>query len=346
MELFTKIDIPASSTRIDYTSRIAFFGSCFADNISEQFAARKFGVLANPFGTVYNPISIAGQIKAIADGKVFGESDVFQDARGLQDVSGKQDARRPWHSWDAHGSLSGLTREECIEKLNNAATRTREFLQQADVVFITLGTAFVYFLKDGRAVANCHRQNPALFERRMITVEEAAQALREIVECLRVPHIVFTVSPLRHMADGAHNNTLSKATLQLAVEKAKAGMQASANSISYFPSYEIVMDELRDYRFYDSDMVHLSEIAEEYIFERMVGYYCDENTRTNIARVEKFMKMANHRITDPDSPATKNFLQKIRNEAIILESQIPGLDLKLPQSGSQATSCCKARYPY
>lgn len=346
MELFTKIDIPASSIRIDYTSRIAFFGSCFADNISAQFAARKFGVLANPFGTVYNPVSIAGQIKAIADGKVFGESDVFQDARGLQDVSGKQDARGPWHSWDAHGSLSGSTREECIEKLNDAATRTREFLQQADVVFITLGTAFVYFLKDGRAVANCHRQNPALFERRMITVEEAAQALREIVECLRVPHIVFTVSPLRHMADGAHNNTLSKATLQLAVEKAKAGMQASANSISYFPSYEIVMDELRDYRFYDSDMVHLSEIAEEYIFERMVGYYCDENTRTNIARVEKFMKMANHRITDPDSPATKNFLQKIRNEAIILESQIPGLDLKLPQSGSQATSCCKARYPY
>lgn len=336
MELFTKVDIPASSIRIDYTSRIAFFGSCFADNISAQFSARKFGVLANPFGTVYNPVSIAGQIRAIADGKVFGEGDIFQDARH----------EGPWHSWDAHGSLSGSTREECIEKLNDAATRTREFLQQADVVFITLGTAFVYFLKDGRAVANCHRQNPALFERRMITVEEAAQALREIVECLRVPHIVFTVSPLRHMADGAHNNTLSKATLQLAVEKAKAGMQASANSISYFPSYEIVMDELRDYRFYDSDMVHLSEIAEEYIFERMVGYYCDENTRTNIARVEKFMKMANHRITDPDSPATKNFLQKIRNEAIILESQIPGLDLKLPQSGSQATSCCKARYPY
>ena len=334
MELFTRVDTSAADFRIDYTSRISFFGSCFADNISAQFAARKFGVLANPFGTVYNPVSIAGQIRAIADGKVFGESDVFQDARGLQDVSGKQDARGPWHSWDAHSSLSAATREECIEKLNNAATRTREFLQQADVVFITLGTAFVYFLKDGRVVANCHRQDPALFERRMITVEEAAQALREIERVLRKIRtdirIVFTVSPLRHMADGAHNNTLSKATLQLAVEKAKAGMQASANSISYFPSYEIVMDELRDYRFYDSDMVHLSEIAEEYIFERMVGYYCDENTRTNIARVEKFMKMANHRITDPDSPATKNFLQKIRNEAIILESQIPGLDLKLP----------------
>ncbi len=331
MELFTKIDIPASSIRIDYTSRIAFFGSCFADNISAQFAARKFGVLANPFGTVYNPVSIAGQIKAIADGKVFGESDVFQDARGLQDVSGKQDARRPWHSWDAHGSLSGLTHEECIEKLNNAATRTREFLQQADVVFITVGTAFVYFLKDGRAVANCHRQDPALFERRMITVEEAARALREIERDLRKIRtdirIVFTVSPLRHMADGAHNNTLSKATLQLAVEKATAGMQASANSVSYFPSYEIVMDELRDYRFYDSDMVHLSKTAEEYIFERMVEAYCDEKTRTNIVRVEKFMKMAGHRIIDASSHATQEFKKKLASQAADLEKQIAGLSL-------------------
>lgn len=351
MELFTKIDIPASSIRIDYTSRIAFFGSCFADNISAQFTARKFGVFANPFGTVYNPVSIAGQIKAIADGKVFGESDVFQDACG------------PWHSWDAHGSLSGSTREECIEKLNNAATRTREFLQQADVVFITLGTAFVYFLKDGRAVANCHRQDPALFERRMITVEETARALREIERDLRKIRtdirIVFTVSPLRHMADGAHNNTLSKATLLLAINSIKQKAMDSIGSTSlqndkasrasagvysricetqqscaprndiaeYFPSYEIVMDELRDYRFYDSDMVHLSETAEEYIFERMVGCYCDEKTRTNIARVEKFMKMANHRVSDTRSPASASFAQKAITQAKTLEKDIPGLDL-------------------
>ncbi|SOE76368.1 GSCFA family protein [Fibrobacter sp. UWT3] len=354
MELFTKIDIPASSIRIDYTSRIAFFGSCFADNISAQFAARKFGVLANPFGTVYNPASIARQIRAIADGKVFGEKDVFQDARGLQDDSGKQDARwkqdarRPWHSWDAHSSLSGSTREECIEKLNNAATRTREFLQQADVVFITLGTAFVYYLKDasattgngdahGRAVANCHRQDPALFERRMITVEEAAQALREIVHDLRKIRtdirIVFTISPLRHMGDGAHNNTLSKATLQLAVNNVinKVTTVPSASSgtlpVSYFPSYEIVMDELRDYRFYADDMVHLSKTAEEYIFERMAESYCSEKTRADIAQVEKLMKMANHRIADPESPATHAFAEKILAQAGELEKKIPGLNL-------------------
>lgn len=366
MELFTKIDIPASSIRIDYTSRIAFFGSCFADNISAQFAARKFGVLANPFGTVYNPVSIAGQIKAIADGKVFEEKDVFQDARGLQDDSGKQDARGnqdargPWYSWDAHGSLSGATREECIEKLNNAATRTREFLQQADVVFITLGTAFVYYLKDGgsssvgdahgRAVANCHRQAPALFERRMITVEEAARALENIVQDLtrikrdwiatptardddRKFHIVFTVSPLRHMGDGAHNNTLSKATLQLAVNNVinKVTTVPSASSgtlpVSYFPSYEIVMDELRDYRFYADDMVHLSKTAEEYIFERMAETYCSEKTRADIAQVEKLMKMANHRIADPESHATHAFAEKILAQAGELEKKIPGLNL-------------------
>ncbi|MBQ9226111.1 MAG: GSCFA domain-containing protein [Fibrobacter sp.] len=353
MELFTKIDIPASSIRINYTSRIAFFGSCFADNISAQFAARKFSVLANPFGTVYNPVSIAGQIRAIADGKVFGEKDVFQDARGLQDVRGKQDARGPWYSWDAHGSLSGATREECIEKLNEAAKRTREFLKQADVVFITLGTAFVYYLKDGdsssvgnahgRAVANCHRQAPALFERRMITVEEAARALENIVRDLHrlnpKSHIVFTVSPLRHMGDGAHNNTLSKATLLLAINSIKqktmdsigsASLQndkASRASTGYFPSYEIVMDELRDYRFYADDMVHLSKTAEEYIFERMAETYCSEKTRADIAQVEKLMRMANHRIADPESPATHAFAEKILAQAGELEKKIPGLDL-------------------
>ena len=316
MELFTRVDSPVANFNIDYTSRIAFFGSCFADNISAQFSARKFNVLANPFGTVYNPVSIATQIRAIASGKVFGEGDVFQDARSAQD------ARGPWYSWDAHGSLSAATHEECIAKLNDAASSAREFLQQANVVFITLGTAFVYFLKDGRAVANCHRQDPALFDRRMISVEEATQALENIVQDLHrinpEAHIVFTVSPLRHMADGAHNNTLSKATLQLAVGK---------SGTEYFPSYEIVMDELRDYRFYESDMVHLSKTAEEYIFGRMADTYCSEKTRADMAKVEKFMKMANHRIQDPDSPATRAFAEKILAQARALEKSIPGLNL-------------------
>ena len=349
MDFFTKIDIPAADWQIDYNSRLAFFGSCFADNISAQFASRKFNVLANPFGTVYNPLSAAMQIKAIANGKIFGESDVFQDMR-LGVSESRNEIRGPWHCWNAHGSLSGATREECIAKLNAATQEAREFLQKADVVFITLGTAFVYFLRgNGVAVSNCHRQNPNLFIRKMISVDHAAEALKSIVRDLlklkndriippsvrndeqgknREFHIVFTVSPLRHLSDGAHENTLSKATLQLAIEKViREIVTESATTISYFPSYEIVMDELRDYRFYDDDMIHLSKTAEGYIFERMAETYCSEKTREDIRKVEKFMKMANHRIVDSQSPASREFAQKLAAQAEELEKEIAGLNL-------------------
>ena len=336
MNLYTKVDIPATNFKIDYSSRLAFFGSCFADNISAQFAERKFKVMANPFGTVYNPISLASQLKAIAEGKVFKDKDVFKDERcdGL------------WHCWSAHSSLSAHTREECINKLNAATMQTRDFLQKADIVFVTLGTSFVYFLKgNGEPVSNCHRQDPNLFTRRMISVEEATDSIREIVTSIRQLNpntsIVLTVSPLRHMSDGAHNNTLSKATLQLAINNVlleiatvatlprndNVSRVSAGDFIEYFPSYEIVMDELRDYRFYESDMVHLSRTAEEYIFERMADTYCSEITRGHIAKVEKFLKGARHRIQDESSPATQDFLKKINAQAAQLETEIPGLNL-------------------
>lgn len=328
MNFFSKVDIPASDLRIDYKSNLVFIGSCFADNISAQFASRKFKVQANPFGTVYNPVSLASQIKATANEKIFDEQDVFKDERsdGL------------WHCWNAHSSLSGRTREECIAKLNTATTHARVYLQEADVVFVTLGTAFVYYLNEsGKVVSNCHRQDPKLFTRRMISVEEATKAIYETAAHIRQlnqnAHIIFTVSPLRHLNDGAHNNTLSKATLQLAIDKVLHGHREKPKAtkqsiIEYFPSYEIVMDELRDYRFYNSDMVHLSETAEEYIFERMVETYCNDTTRDNMAKVERFLKMANHRIQDANSPATKEFQEKMKAQAIELEKQIPGLNLK------------------
>jgi hypothetical protein len=303
------------------------------------------------------------QIKAIANGKIFGEADVFLDTR----LASGSEIRGPWHCWNAHGSLSAATREECIAKLNETTANARVFLQKADTVFITLGTAFVYFLRgNGVAVSNCHRQNPNMFIRKMISVDHAAEALKSIVHDLlkikndwiasssvrndeqgknREFHIIFTVSPLRHLSDGAHGNTLSKATLQLAVDKviqeiASPGSHAplgvsvarndvGAETISFFPSYEIVMDELRDYRFYDDDMIHLSKTAEGYIFERMVETYCSEKTREDIRKVEKFMKMANHRIVDSQSPASKEFAQKLAAQAEELEKEITGLNLNI-----------------
>ena len=315
MEFSTRVKIPESSIRIDYNSRLAFFGSCFADNISAQFASKKFKVFANPFGTVYNPLSIECNIQNIVEAKVFGEQDVFKDERsdGL------------WHCWDAHSSLSAKTKEECIAKLNNTCAQAREFLRQADTVFITIGSAFVYSL-GGNVVANCHRQDPRLFERRLISVEEASLSIQRIASLLRNMNrdirIVFTVSPIRHLGDGAHGNNLSKATVLLAINKALEEIDGE-----YFPSYEIVMDELRDYRFYNDDMIHLSKTAEEYIFERMTETYCDNTTRENMAKVEKFLKMANHRIQDESSPASLELKQKIATQAKELEKQIPGLIL-------------------
>ena len=269
--------------------------------------------MANPFGTVYNPVSLASQIEAIADGKVFGEEDVFQDTRcdGL------------WHCWNAHSSLSGATKEECTNKLNVATTHAREFLQKTSVIFITLGSAFVYSL-NGNVVANCHRQDSRLFERRLISIEEASQSIQKIVALLRGMNrdirIIFTVSPIRHLGDGAHGNNLSKATVLLAINNALEKVDAE-----YFPSYEIVMDELRDYRFYSDDTIHLSKTAEEYIFERMVETYCDSTTRENMAKVEKFLKMANHRIQDENSPATQKLKKKLASQAAELERLITGL---------------------
>ena len=322
MNFLSKVDIPASDLRIDYKSNLVFIGSCFADNISAQFASRKFKVLANPLGTIYNPLSIALMVKNIADGKVFGEEDVFQDTRcdGL------------WHCWDAHSSLSGATKEECIGKLNAAATQARDFLKKANVIFITLGSAFVYSL-NGNVIANCHRQDPRQFERRLISVDEAAEAIQKIVALLRDMNrnarIVFTVSPIRHLGDGAHGNNLSKATVLLAINKeiSTSPLAPRNDTVDYFPSYEIVMDELRDYRFYSDDMIHLSRTAEEYIFERMVETYCDSTTRENMAKVEKFLKTANHRIQDENSPATQELKKKLASHAAELERQITGLKL-------------------
>jgi hypothetical protein len=302
LNLLTKIEIPKASSKIDYSKKLAFFGSCFADNISRLFANRKFQVLANPFGTVYNPLSLSDFFKNIQTRISFNHTHVFQD---LKDNS--------WHSFYAHSILSAKTEKECMDNLNLAAVKTLNFLENADFIFITLGTAFVYCLKSSNSpVFNCHKQNPELFSRELISVEQATNALENIVRYLiqikqnkERLNIVFTVSPLRHLADGFHENTLSKSTLHLAIQKVILNFSDKNVSLEYFPSYEIVMDELRDYRFYDSDMIHLSETAEEYIFEKMITTYCSEDFQNSIAEVEKFLKSAQHNIKDIHSLSTK-----------------------------------------
>lgn len=327
MNFFTKVDILPADFKIDYRSNLFFIGSCFADSISHKWGSRKFQTLVNPFGTVYNPLSIESQIAKLCEEK-----------------------SQSWNRWDYQGIRTG-------EDINKTVVKSRQFLQKADVVFITLGTAFVYFLKEtGKAVANCHKEPAELFERRLISVEEAAEALRNIcrwiLHCVQNDNadadlrqhdvggdvrqhdvgggvrIVFTVSPIRHLNDGAHGNNLSKATLQLAVEKVcKEFANQEFAAVSYFPSYEIVMDELRDYRFYAEDMTHINATAEDYIFERMVETYCDKTTIASMKQVEKFMKTASHRIEDASSPRTVELAKQQIARAQELETQIAGLSL-------------------
>ncbi len=316
MNFFTPVEIEKSSFSIDYTSKLVFIGSCFAENISKYFENAKFQCLVNPSGILYNPLSISMMIENVLSGRRYSDKDFFFDGT-------------LYNSYDFHGRFSDSDLQKAVIKANDSMEKAYVFFKTADVVFITLGTAFVYFLKEnGLPVANCHKQLSEKFLRRLISVSEVENALKNIVENLqninKSIQIVFTISPLRHFRDGAHNNNLSKSTLHLGTNFVIKNYEF----VHYFPSYEIVMDELRDYRFYEKDMVHLSETSEEYIWQKIKQTYFSDKVSLQVERVEKFMKSVGHRIENPFSLASKAFFEKNIFTAKRLESEIQGLNLE------------------
>ena len=315
MNLFTEVKIPKSNINLSYKSKLMFVGSCFADNISAYFENAKFSCLTNPFGTLYNPISINALFDMIINRKEFVNDDFFY-SRGM------------YSSYLLHSDLSNKDIHTAVADTNKALTESYNYLQQASILFITLGTAWVYYLNEnGKAVANCHKQNPKLFTRKLLTVEESSAALHKI--CTNVLsfnpdiRIVLTVSPIRHIADGATDNSLSKSTLLLSVNQ----IVSTFASVEYFPSYEIMIDELRDYRFYSENLTHPSKMAEQIIFEKLLSTFCSKAVVNQITLVQNFMKSANHKIISPESPETKQFATAQLQRAMQLESQISGLDL-------------------
>lgn len=321
MEFFTKVDIPKSNISIDYKSKLAFFGSCFAENISRFFVDAKFCCLVNPTGIIYNPLSIRQMVENVVDNKIYSESDFFYDGNS-------------YSCFDFHSLYSRGTLQEALNVANDRVSETRKFLYNADILFVTLGTAFVYFLTDcpGLPVNNCHKQKPETFVRRLVSVAEVADALSDAVARLRNfnPNlkIVFTVSPIRHWKDGAHSNRLSKSTLHLGVEQVLSRFE----NCEYFPSCEILEDELRDYRFYAEDMIHPSELTEKIIWRRLRDTYVNKVCDSQISRVEKFMQAAKHRFFDENSPNSIEFCKKNLQLAILLESEIQGLDLNFEKN--------------
>ena len=280
MKLQTTVDIKPSEWKIGYGDKILMLGSCFSDEIGRQIAERKMQVTCNPFGTLYNPLSIANAIQTSAVSHQ--PSVVFYD--GL------------WHSMAHHGSFSRATREEAEKAVADSVEAMQRALDEATVVIVTFGTAWVYELsaishQPSVIVGNCHKMPEKWFRRRRLTVEEIVEAWQPILAQYPDKRWLFTVSPIRHVRDGLHENQVSKATLLMAVE----AIRSQHSEVSYFPSYEILMDELRDYRFYADDLVHPSSLAVEYIWERFCETFCTSQTINAMHLAHKEWKFAHHR---------------------------------------------------
>ena len=274
MKLQTIVDIKPSEWKIGYEDKILMLGSCFSDEIGRQMEERKMAVTCNPFGTLYNPLSIAQAIHMT----------------GLPELV-EYDGL--WHSMAHHGSFSRVTREEAEEAVRLSVEAMQRALTEATVVIVTFGTAWVYEM-DGKVVGNCHKMPEKNFIRRRLTVEEIVTAWQPILAQYPDKHWLFTVSPIRHIRDGLHENQLSKATLLMAVERL-VGSQKSKVESRYFPSYEILLDELRDYRFFADDLAHPSGLAVQYIWERFCETFCTPQTVNAMNLAHKEWKLAHHR---------------------------------------------------
>lgn len=249
MKFRTEIDIAPLHTRIGYENRTLALGSCFAEQIGVRLARAKFRVTVNPTGILFNPLSIVEALRS------------YPTPVGREELH--CDGGR-WFHFGFHGDFAAPTADEALQRMNAARQAGAEALDTADRVVLTLGTAWVYE-RGGEVVANCHRQPAAQFMRRRLTVEEVTEALAAAIEGpLAGREIILTVSPVRHLGDGLAGNAASKATLRLAAEQ----LTERYASVSYFPAYEILTDDLRDYRFYADDLVHPSPQAVAYIWEK------------------------------------------------------------------------------
>ena len=285
MTLLTSIDIPQATRPITYDDRLLFVGSCFSDAISAQLAQYCFRLTANPFGPLFNPLSIL-------------------EALQLTEVPELIEWGGLYHSMLHHGQCSAPTKDETYRLCQAAIDSMQQAFNDASVVFITFGTAWVYELKEGVSglVANCHKMPKEWFTRRRLTVDEIVKPWQAFIQAHPDKQFVFTVSPVRHVKDGLHQNQLSKAILLESIEQLEA---------QYFPSYEIVLDELRDYRFYASDLVHVNEIGAQYVFERFCDTFFHPATRQDMHLLHQYWLQSHHRLLHPDSEESKAFLNRL-----------------------------------
>lgn len=314
MKWMTSVDIASSNRKIAYSDKVLLLGSCFADNIGQLFGEHYFQTTVNPFGTLYNPASIAAAIEMSDNG--CQKSNIVHH-NGL------------WHSMMHHGSLSRADKDELLHVCDQARLQLREALRQATTVIVTFGTAWVYEY-EGEVVANCHKIPANRFARRRMTVDEIVERWQTILASMPDKQWIFTVSPIRHIKDGLHENQISKAILLQAVDCLTSnnsnGLIANNAVVSYFPSYEIMMDELRDYRFYAEDMVHPSSVAVEYIWQRFVDTHMTPATQAEMKYLHQLWRDRQHRFLHPDSEEARAFQERLNKRLHEVQQHYPWVE--------------------
>lgn len=295
MEFFSKVNIESPKERITFDDRLFFLGSCFASEIGGRMADNGFNSMVNPFGMLFNPASIEFALRlctreeAIYEGEIIKREDLYFDLM--------------------HGSeFCAFSQDELLTKLNKNIKLVRDYFDQSSIVVITLGTSWVYrYLATNKVVSNCHKLPSINFNREFLDIDNIYTLLRQCVEMAPKKRWIFTVSPVRHLKDGAHGNQLSKSSLLLALDR----LCKEFANCEYFPAYEIVLDELRDYRFYAEDLVHPSKAAADYIFERFSDAWIAESCHATMSDFKRLKAMKAHRPMLPEGVEYARFLSKI-----------------------------------
>jgi lysophospholipase L1-like esterase len=317
MNFTTPIPISKSNNPIDYSSRIVSLGSCFAENMDEKFQYFKFQITTNPFGIIFNPVSIERIIERVVNQDFFIEKDIFFH-------------NERWHCFEVHSDLSHGNKEYFIENLNQIIQSVHTHILASTHIIITLGTSWVYKnVETNQIVANCHKVPQKNFTKELLSVDTIKQSLENIVSLVGAVNqnakFIFTVSPVRHIKDGFVENNVSKANLITAVYQNLQTKHCKLNT-TYFPSYEILLDELRDYRFYAEDMLHPSQQAIDYIWEKFFENYVNEKEFSIMKEVCDIQKALQHRPLNTESVSYQNFLCNLQGKITKIVAGYPFMD--------------------
>lgn len=312
MHFRTYTDIPKSNFQIEDSQQMMMLGSCFSENIGEKMVENKFNVATNPFGILYNPLSISTAIRRLIRKEVFTEKDlVFHN-----DV---------YQSFLHHGKFSDSTQAACLNKISASFNHAATIIRKTNIFLITFGTAYVYKLKSsGEIVGNCHKFTSDCFVRERLTISEIVNDWTDIIDTLLSINadakFIFTVSPIRHLKDGAHENQISKSILLLAIEQLQ---QKYRHSTEYFCAYEILLDDLRDYRFYAKDMLHPAETAIDYIWQKFSETYFSSSSKELLSEWTLLKKMLAHKPLNENSENHRLFLQQTAHKLSQFQDKYP-----------------------